>query len=119
MTTITLNPGQVVGFTGNLVLPDGYTTSPGSFTWSTNNSAVATVTTNTRWVNNHPTARITAVALGSATITCTSGALSTQIIVNVTPELQPSSLVITVGVPSQGWGGPSGYGDDPPQSNGP
>ena len=118
MTVVTLNPGQVVPLTGNLLLPDGYNTVLGPLTWTTNNPAVATVTVNTRWSNNHPTARIEALTTGMATITCSSGALSATITIVVIPEPSPSSIEIAVGTPSQGgWDGSGingpGYGSDP------
>ena len=118
MTVVTLNPGQVVGLAAHLLLPDGYSLAQGPFTWTSSASAVATAVVNTRWVNNQPTARIEALTIGTTTITCTSGSLNSTVTINVVSAPAPSSLVISVGIPSKGgWDGSGvngpGYGSDP------
>lgn len=120
MSVITLNPGQKVGLSAHLLFPDdGYghpkvhapiqthrfvSSNGENFNWSSSNPSAATVAVNTLWVNGSPTAQITALAVGSTTISCTSGALTSNVTVNVVPDPDPSSLVITVGIVGSGWG---------------
>jgi len=93
--SIQLSPGQKIGLSAHTLLADGYSpiSVPGViFSWVSSNPAVATVTFNTKWVNSRSTAYIEALTLGTTTITCTGGAVSNTLIINVVSVPLPTSL---------------------------
>jgi phage tail sheath protein FI len=91
--TAILNPAQTATFTAIETLSDGTTQEVAGGAWSCSNAAIATITANGVDANKEDAK---AVALGSATISVTSGAFSASATLTVTAANLKSILITPV-----------------------
>ena len=114
MTVIELHPGQRIPLTAYATLPDGYNVDFSTkFNWVSSSPVVATVTSNSsfspRWVStplggpglpglgDNRSALISALSVGTTTITCTGGPFTKVTTIVVTPTPLPTSIKIAAG----------------------